>query len=276
VRRAAALLLLGTSIVLGRPAAAASSACAGINAEALLIRARAVFRTRALPPYIVYTLDRRDTIDGMYDPSDTYTTRVWYRTADGTALTRRVYNGRAKGALVFERPRFDAALDPGPPTADIFEPAAPQNEPHAQGGAQSNLPTIAIVRAPVEADYRAEAVDCTLTAVHLVLTPRRDPDRNRLRELWVDSTSARVMRFIANDRLYDGMTDLWVPDVFDVAFAAGGDIALVETIHARAETLGGAISESSYRFEDVAFPVSLPDWYFQPSRYGAHARDAPE
>jgi hypothetical protein len=278
--RAAALLvlLLCSSAVLARPAQAAQpNPCAGVGAEALLIRARAVFRTRPLPPYVVYTFERRETVDYLPDFSDTYTMRVWYRSADGAALTRFVTGGRARGPMAFEQPRFNASLDPGPPTADIFEPAPPPpSAPSKNRAPVAAPPTIATVHAPVEMDYRADAVDCSPGSIHLLLTPRRDPDRNRLTELWVEPATARVQRFIANDRLYEKPTDLWVPDVFDATFGTAGDTDVVTSISSRATQLDGARSEGTYHFVDIAFPAHLPDWYFEPNHYGLHGRDAPE
>ncbi len=31
-----------------------------------------------------------------------------------------------------------------------------------------------------------------------------------------------------------------------------------------------------YRFQNYAFPTTLPDWYFEPSLYGSHADQAPQ
>lgn len=245
------------------------------NAEALLIHARAALHARALPPYVVYTLTRADTLDGAPDAANSYALRVWYRTADGAALTRRIDGGRA-GPLVFERPRFDAALDPGPPTADIFEPAPPRARAQATAAPVDSLRTIGVVRTPVEIDYRAEAVECDSATVHLRLTARRDPDRNRLRDVWLDRKTIEVQRFVADDRLYDGQTDLWVPDVFDATLERVGDLRVISTIHGDAVGLGGARSQSAYRFEAIAFPPAVPDWYFEPGTYGAHAKDAPQ
>jgi hypothetical protein len=33
--------------------------------------------------------------------------------------------------------------------------------------------------------------------------------------------------------------------------------------------------EGDCTFTDVTFPPTLPDWYLDPRRYGAHAADAP-
>lgn len=216
------------------------------------------------------------------DFENSYVDRIWYRSSDGAALTRRMRGASARGPLVFERPRFNAALDPGPPTADIFERAPPRSvpadatpEPDA-----TTLPTIGSVSASVESDYRAEVVDADARTYHLRLTPRRDPDRNRLRELWIDRDSYSVRRFIATDRLYHGDTGSWDPETFDVRLEREGDVPVIRSIDARPDlreqpwTYPGD-EEGNYRFSEVAFPPVLPEWYFHPDTYGEHAAEAP-
>jgi hypothetical protein len=256
------------------PSSSAAPPCGGVQAEALLMRSRDAFRARKTPPYVVYTIERRETVNGMPDLGMTYERRIWYRSADGAALTRRVWQGRAVGGLIFERPRFNAALDPGPPTADIFEPAPPRPIPQATSRPGPELPEIGSVSTHVELDYRANIVECTAAGAHVRLTARRDPDRNRLRDLWIDPSTAAVRRFVAADRLYHGISDVWDPDVADAAFAAGGDVPLIATIHMVADTQGGE-DISDYRFEAVSFPASLPGWYFDPATYRPHVAEAP-
>ena len=48
--------------------------------------------------------------------------------------------------------------------------------------------------------------------MHLMLRPVRDPERNRLREVFADKTTYEVTRPIAHDRLYVGR------DMFDTMF----------------------------------------------------------
>jgi hypothetical protein len=272
-----ALLGGGYALAAGRDAALRSAP----PGDAILARARAVFRARPRPTFVVYTLSRVERVGMLPDFENTYVNRIWYRCNDGAAMTRRVPGGAARGPLIFERPRFNAALDPGPPTADIFEraPAQPGVEA-APEPAPTALRTIGSVSTSVESDYRADVVDADARTYHLRLTPRRDPDRNRLREIWIDRDGYAVRRFIAADRMYHGDTDAWDPETFDVRLDREGEIPVIRSIEARPDLREQPWTYPSdevgtYRFSDIAFPPSLPDWYFRPSTYGEHLTEAP-
>ena len=86
---------------------------------------RAKFRShRPPPPFVVYTIERKqNTSQGYPDYADSYTDKVWCRTVDRASLQRRVYRSINRGELTFNRPAFNEDRDPGPPTADVFEPA---------------------------------------------------------------------------------------------------------------------------------------------------------
>ena len=103
------------------------------SALTILRNARAAFRDVKRPAYIEYTMDRQSRLDNFFDSDDSYTLHVWYRGSDGGALSRKMTPDAKGGALSYIHPRFDAPIDPGPPTADIFEPARTQ--------AQLALPT---------------------------------------------------------------------------------------------------------------------------------------
>jgi hypothetical protein len=272
-----AMLSSGYAPPAGRDAAARSAP----PGDTILARARAVFRARACPPFVVYTISRTEHVGMLPDFENTYVNRIWYRGSDGAALTRRMHGGTAHGPLIFERPRFNAALDPGPPTADIFEPAPARLS--ADAGPEptpSALQTIGSVSTSVESDYRAEVVDADARTYHLRLTPRRDPDRNRLRELWIDRESYAVRRFVATDRMYHGDSGSWDPETFDARLDREDDVPVIRSIISRPDLRQQPWTypndeEGDYRFSDISFPQLLPDWYFHPETYGAHAQDAP-
>ena len=64
-------------------------------------------------------------------------------------------------------------------------------------------PTIASVTVLGEFDYRVTRVADEGDEIHVSLQPRRDPDRNRLRELYVDRKTLELKEVIATDKLYD-------------------------------------------------------------------------
>lgn len=280
-------------------ACAAQSPPPGPPAEALtgdqiLARAKAVFRAYPRPPFIAYTLVRRDQHNGEWDMTNSYTLKIWCRTADRSALARKAWRGKAYGDLQNITVMFDKEVDPGPPTADMFEKrlfgavsaqrdAPPAHDASAAASASgaaaaapdaaaSPLPEIGRVGA-LDGDYRVARVAREGGLIHLWLTAKTDPDRNRLDEMWVDASTYDVRRGRVRDHLYLGMGGGSIEDEFDVRFTPGpGGLPLISTIHG--QTAWGRF-ETDYKFQDVTFPDALPDWYFAPKQYGLHRADAP-
>lgn len=258
--------------------------------ERLLYLIRRQFRShRPPPPYVTYTLIRKQTLDDGYpDLLNSYTYHIWCRTFDRAALGRRVYRGSARGTLEFLRPSFNEPWDPGPPTADLFEPAP--IHPHANPRefvptpepTGSLPPTIAVVTALGEFDYRVTRVANEGDQIHVSLEPRRDPDRNRLRELYVDAKTLELKEVVATDKLYDeGDSGKHVyPMLFTITLGWMHDMPLVTHIHgtptyqADADYLGRDATVD-YDFTEITFPDSLPQWYFDPRTYAQHVPDAP-
>jgi hypothetical protein len=278
-------------------AAAVALACTAQSPEALsgdqiLARAKAVFRAYPRPPYVAYTLVRRDTHNGTPDFENSYTLKLWCRTADRSALTRKAWRGKAYGALENVTVMFDKAVDPGPPTADMFEKrlfgapgarldatAAPAASPSALGepvvtpvATPTTLPEIGRVGAR-DGDYRVVRVARDGDLIHLWLEPKSDAERNRLDEMWLDARTYDLRRALVRDHLYFAMSAQSIEDEFDVRFRPGpGGLPLIASIHGRTKY---DQFETDYTFEDVTFPASLPAWYFEPKQYGAHRADAP-
>ena len=256
-------------------ACVAQSPAPQLTGEQVLARAKAVFRAHARPQFVAYTLVRRDWHNAQPDFENSYTLKIWCRTADRSALTRRTWNGKAYGSLQNVTVAFDERVDPGPPTADIFERAlyAPrlESESTAQPDA-SPLPVIGAVSVSTDYDYRVTALTREGRAWHLALAPKRDPQRNRLDDLWVDATTFELERMRLRDHLYLGLTGQSLEDEFDVRFTLRDGLPMLTTIHG--QTKYGQF-ETDYTYRDVSFPASLPDWYFDPASYGAHKADAP-
>jgi hypothetical protein len=258
--------------------------------ELLLYQIRRQFRSHRPPPaYITYTLIRKQTLDDGYpDLLNSYTYHIWCRTYDRAALGRRVYRGSSRGTLEFLRPSFNEPWDPGPPTADLFEaaPVHPHTNPRTfiptPEPSASLPPVIATVTALGEFDYRVTRVANEGDLIHVSVMPRRDPDRNRLRELYVDRKTLELKEVIATDKLYedDGSTHHVYPMLFTVMLDWMHNMPIVTHIHgtptyqADAEYLGRDATVD-YDFTDIEFPDSLPDWYFDPRSYSDHVADAP-
>jgi hypothetical protein len=292
----AALLLLGVFLAIGAPhaGAAAPSATATPIAlpspDRLLYLVRRQFRShRPPPPYITYTLIRKQTLDDGYpDLLNSYTYHIWVRTSDRAALGRRVYHGSSRGTLEFLRPSFNEPWDPGPPTADLFEPAPvhPHTSPREfvpTPEPTGSLPpkTIALVTVLGEFDYRVTRIANEGDQIHISLMARRDPDRNRLRELYVDAKTLELQEVIATDKLYDEDSDHKVyPMLFTVTLVWMHNMPMITHIHGTPtyqtdSDYLGRDATVDYDFTDITFPDSLPEWYFDPRSYAQHAADAP-
>jgi hypothetical protein len=268
------------------PTPAATDAPA-LTGDQILARVKTVFRSYRRPPYVAYTLVRRDRHNGEIDFPNSYTLKVWCRSSDRSALTRRVWNGKAYGELENITVMFDKDVDPGPPTADMFEKrlfgtssarrdaaasAPAPSDTAAPPDAATPLPEIGRVSAR-DGDYRAVRVARDAALLHLWLVPKSDPDRNRLDEIWVDATTYDLRRARVRDHLYLGLSGQSLDDEFDVRFAPGpGGLPLIASIHGHT---GGDQYETDYTFRDVTFPETLPAWYFAPKQYGSHRADAP-
>jgi len=262
--------------------AAAQMASPTPNGSAILVRVKAGLRAHDRPPYVVYTLARHDHVNGVPDFLNSYTLRVWCRTADNAALSRRARGAHAFGAAEFITPAFDKPIDPGPPTDDLLDVIR-----QTQGNA-TPTPTpdpaaprvIGSVSVVIETSYHVTYAGVDGNDHHLVLEARRDPDRNRLTDLYVDRTTYVLHRAIAHDHMYADGRD--IPERFEIDFGLLDGIPIITTIHGQTDyrTLDAADSgapqhEVDYRFEDVAFPPTLPEWYFEPAQYGAHKAEFP-
>ncbi|MBC5799628.1 MAG: hypothetical protein GIW94_06575 [Candidatus Eremiobacteraeota bacterium] len=243
---------------------------------------RAKFRShRPPPPYETYVLTRKEnTSQGFPNYADSYTYKYWCRTSDKAALKRQVYRSINRGTLEFERPAFNEAEDPGPPTADLFEPAPLRSRPvtfvptpEPTGTAP---PLIGVVRTVGEFDYRVVSLDTQGGTLHLHLEPTRDPDRNRLRDLYVDKKTYELQKVVATDKLFIlGSSDVY-GTTFTISLAMLDGRPVVTDIHGVVgDGYTGDGATVDYTFRDIAFPATLPAWYFDAHDYAEHVADAP-
>jgi hypothetical protein len=259
----------------GRPATIAPELALRVLGEA-----KRAWRARTVPAYVVYSIDRETTLDMQYDMRGSYRDRVWYRTSDGLALTRRFEGARAVGALRLERPTFDAAKDPGPPTVDLFSLPLMSAAP---APVASDIPVIGHATAHAEYDYAVTSATLETAGAdqryHLVVRAAREPDRNRLQELWIDPSTYAIDRVKAKDRLFliddrERVVDV-SPEAFDMRVAATDGVRHVTRIDTRCLRHDGVFDATVYRYTDVQFPATLPDWYFDDAQYRRNGKDAP-
>ncbi|HLI96263.1 MAG TPA: hypothetical protein VKT72_09260 [Candidatus Baltobacteraceae bacterium] len=256
---------------------------------------RRVYREHRPPPtYETYTLVRKeDTNYGYSDPLGTYTVHYWVRNTDRAALMRRVYRDDYDGDMTFDRPALNQPRDPGPPTADLFEPAHPQPidvvpTPEPTLGPLKTIGAVVVIG---ESDYNVSKLTVEGNELDLVLVPRRDPERNVLREIWVDKDSYVLKRVIAHDRMFVEQGHTYPMKVTYTLGYLDGYVVITHidaVVLPRQERVGneyediadfgdetGDADSLTIDFTDIQFPQSLPSWYFDPHDYGSHLADAP-
>ncbi len=252
-----------------------------LSPKRLLGAIRAKFRShRPPPPYEIYTISRKQNTDQGYpDYANSYIDKVWVRTSDDAALQRRVYRSINRGALTFNRPAFNEQRDPGPPTADVFQPAPehphPVSDVPTPEPTGSTLPLLGTVQVIGEFDYDVVSVTYDGDTVKLKLEPTRDPDRNRLREIDADRTSYELKRLVATDKLFVGDHDVYGV-IFDITVGMLDGTPIVTDIHGTVgDGYAGDGTIVDYKFRNISFPATLPSWYFSSKEYASHADDAP-
>ena len=270
-----ALVMLAAAVAAPTPTAAPTP-----SPQRVLGLIRAQFRShRPPPPYETYTLVRsQKTTNGYPDFPNSYTKHIWVRNVDRAALTRMVFRDEARGPLTFDRPAFNEARDPGPPTADVFEPAPARPHPVTEVPTPepnyTPLPVIGGVRTLIESDYKVESLAVEGDELHLHIYPIRDVERNRLREIYCDRRTYELHKLVATDKLFIDKGPVY-PVTFTITMGMVQGIPVVTDLHG---VVGGGYNddgkEVDYQFRDITFPKSLPEWYFNDRSYAQHANDS--
>ena len=248
-----------------------------------LARVRQVFRSHRPPPaFEKYTVERKQLrADGYPDVTDSYTFHVWVRNGDRAAMKRKVFRDNYEYLPEFDRPAFNEDRDPGPPTADVFEPKPavphPVSQPYTPEPASSQPQIIGRISTLVELDYRVIGLTTDGALLHLTLEPMRDVSRNRLTDVYVDKTSYEVKKLVAHDTLFvrggpGGEQKFGV--IFTITMGEVDGIPVVTSIHGIVgDGYTGDGKDVDYQFRDITFPKMLPEWYFDPRTYAQHANE---
>ena len=279
------LALLASPVPASKPSPSAANVPSkfdGLEPDKLFVLVRSTFRShRPPPPYEVYTLDRKQlTEQGFPDYADSYKNKYWVRTSDRAALTRKIYRSINRGEMIFDRPAFNEARDPGPPTADVFEAAPARSHPVSfvptPEPVQTALLTIGNVTTKGLFDYRVTSVKTEGDEFHLSVLPIRDADRNRLREIFCNRQTLELRKLVATDKLFIlGTSDVYGV-TFTITMGSLEGVPVVTDIHGVVgDGYSGDGSTIDYAFRDIAFPKTLPDWYFDTKQYAQHEKDEP-
>ena len=136
---------------------------------------------------------------------------------------------------------------------------------------------IGSVRALIENDYRVDSLQVEGDQLHLQIFPIRDVERNRLREVYADAKTLELKKLVATDKLFvnDGKDGIF-PIIITITMGNVQGYPVVSSFHG---VVGGGYhgdgQEVDYRFTDIAFPATLPAWYFDARSYAAHKDDGP-
>ncbi len=138
----------------------------------------------------------------------------------------------------------------------------------------SDLKVIADVTAASSPSYDVRLAERNGAIAHLVLHPRKDPVKHNLRELWIDTTTSRILRAIVQGT-YRPMPG----EVLETSFALEdfgqvGPYWLV--IHRKwtwAPPFSGVLLHFEATVQTMRFPQTLPAWVFDERAFRAHAGD---
>ena len=149
-----------------------------LSGEAILGTREGEFRAYVRPPFDTYTLVQ-GALNWTAGSRRSYTLHVWCATPiapRSSAPSATTHDDPLK----FVRPAFNQAVDPGPPTADMFERKA--LEPPGRGPASSSIYR---ARRRLRARQRitASKAYARRRSYLLRVAPIREPERNRLRKI---------------------------------------------------------------------------------------------
>jgi hypothetical protein len=95
-----------------------------------------------------------------------------------------------------------------------------------------------------------------------------------LRDVIVDRKTLELHKLIATDKLFIIGTKLVYPVTFTITMGVVQGYPVVTNLHG---VVGGGYTDDGqtvdYTFTDIAFPRTLPDWYFDARAYAQHAND---
>ncbi|HET9028572.1 MAG TPA: hypothetical protein VFN49_00210 [Candidatus Aquilonibacter sp.] len=234
------------------------------SSDAVLFRALDRLRAYQTPPYVVYMTEE----DGVYH-------RIAFRGTDemmndaalptgSTLPPARVYRAFV-GPLSYSL--HEAIATPAPE-------ATPQ--PPSPTDLETTLRTIAVVSSRGHLYDVSVATPQTIdghATYHIVLHPRRDPDKNAIRDLWIDRSNYDVVRA---DYVYSDPPDFQEPGskaYLTVNFQTVGAYRIAANWIAiyHAPDLRTPVYRE-LKVVKMSFPASLPDWLFDASAYREHER----
>lgn len=269
IARGIHIVLMGIGLVaVLRVGAFAANIAPAINQSILQSIETKNFEKR-LPPYLEYTATFiQTTAQGELDRNDSFTLRVWMRTSDHAALTTKIY-GTVQGDREFRRPTFYDGDYPSPILADALR-IAPRDAKFGVEVAPELHPIAGLM-----GSYSVVRQQDEPGALRLDVRPREGSSSiYRLQSLYIDPATDNVRALRAADDLLSYSPPRRLGNILLTVYPRSDDeFGLLRRIDVT--PLDGQMGSWSAveQFTDFAFPTTLPNWYFDPSSYGAHAKE---
>ena len=198
---------------------------------------------------------------------------------------RGLFDSTTRRECIFAEPRDrEVVIGPSFFAPDTWlikrgRPAAPAPSTPNMAPDLSDLKIIANVVA-VESPSYAIRLAGTATAGngdtvdHLVLTPRSDPEKHNLRELWIDEKTNRIVRAIVQ-----GTYRPFPRDPIEKTFAlenfgqVGPYWLVIHHLWTYAPPSSGLLLKLESTVETMRFPATLPDWLFDERAFREHTSE---
>jgi hypothetical protein len=94
--------------------------------------------------------------------------------------------------------------------------------------------------------------------------------------VYADKNTLELVRLITHDRLFDEGANKIYSALFDVKVGMLAGTPVVTSIHGIVgDGYDGDGKVVDYTYTNIAFPATLPDWYFDARQYAQHESELP-
>lgn len=243
----------------------------------VLAKAERALTAAPLPPFVEYTVSLNFSADASdWHAREPQRYRVRLRTSDHAALVTEEDGYHERQGLRFMRPAFYDGDIPSPFLIDIFR-AAPRTATVEPFVAPSIQPLMPIAESYTSQNDRSN--DANL--IRLRVSPRDgDREKYRLRGLDLDPVTFSVRTARVIDNITEESSGRWIADTDSVIVPAViRGLQVVSQIDEYELDEYGHRSggmEIHFRLSEFTFSQTMPEWYFEPSLYGAHMGERPD
>ncbi len=239
----------------------------------IFIKARQTWKARPLPPFIKYR------VAGEFNRKRKHLTadyEVTYRTSDREAMTVSVpHSSKEKIERTFGPPRIspDATFGVAPRPAYASDTMTTDPSVSATPAPSVIGRVSVIVKIPYDMSLDVDDVYEGHPVYHLLLSPQREPDIYRLRELWIDKQTFDVWHIRAIAIAQVGM--IRQPFIYHAYFKPVDSYWMLDKVLASGRLrvflfqYGGS---GDITFPAIEFPASVPSWTFDKKLLEEHEK----